>query len=151
MVGRVQRTHATGLSVGICLTVLAETVLFPAPAQPAGPPAFPTEWQGNDKWCSQSDMPTKMIYTRHARCHLSDHMTLTSDRYERKKIVCRLLSGHEGMRHRGRIYHAVMSCQGDHDERWFERADFFTPFPPDLLVVETIARASTRAGLGPDR
>ena len=131
----------------ILTAAFALAVLFPAAAQRAASPAFPTEWRGNDKWCPQSDMPTRVIYTRHGKCSLSDHITLTADRYERKKIVCRLLSGHEGMRHRGRIYHAVMSCQGEH-ERWFERAEFFTPFPPDLLVVEIVAHASTLAGLG---
>jgi hypothetical protein len=130
-------------------TALALTVLFPAAAQRGATPVFPTEWRGNDKWCPQSDKPTRVIYTRHDECNVSDHITLTADRYERKKIVCRLLAGRGGMHHRGRIYHAVMSCQGEH-ERWFERADFFTPFPPDLLVVETIAQASTLAGLGPD-
>ncbi len=65
MVERMQRTHAAGLSVGLCLMVLALTVPFPAAAQRAAPPAFPTEWQGNDKWCPQSDMATRIIYTRH--------------------------------------------------------------------------------------
>jgi hypothetical protein len=91
-------------------------------------------------------LPSRVIYTRRDERCLLDHITLTADHYERKKLVCRLLAGHEGKHPRGRIYHAVMSCQGEH-ERWFECADFFTPFPADLLVVETIAQASTLADL----
>jgi hypothetical protein len=105
------------------------------------PPSFPTEWQGNDKWCPQSDMPLEKIFARRAECPYFNHITLTADRYEKEKLVCRLLSGHEGKDRLGRIYQAVMSCQGER-EQWFERADFFTPFPADLLVVKTIARAS---------
>ena len=117
-----------------------------AAAQQAAAPAFPTEWQGNDKWCPQSDMPPEKIYTRSDKCPFSDHITLTAGRYERKNLVCRLLSGQEGRHRRGRIYHAVMSCLGE-NERWFERADFFTPIPADLLVVKTVAQAAKRADL----
>jgi hypothetical protein len=127
--------------------VLALAVLSPVAAQRAAAPAFPTEWQGNYKWCLQSDMPSRVIYTRREECYpTNNHITLTTDRYERTKVVCRLLAGHEGKHPRGRIYHAVMSCQGER-ERWFERANFFTPFPADFLVVETIAQASTLADL----
>jgi hypothetical protein len=90
-------------------------------------------------------LPPKKVYTR-GECRFSDHIILTADRYEQKKLVCRLLSGHEGKHPRGRIYHAVMSCQGEH-QRWFERADFFTPFPADLLVIETVAQGSKLADL----
>ena len=121
---------------------LALAALSPAVAQQTGAPAFPTEWRGSDKWCPQSDMPTRKIYTR-SECHFFDHITLTADRYEQKNLVCRLLSGHEGKHPRGRMYHPVMSCQGEH-ERWFERADFFTPFPADVLVVETVAGIQAR-------
>ena len=118
---------------------LALAALSQAAAQRAAAPAFPTEWQGNDKWCPQSDMPSRVIYSRRDECYL--FITLTADRYERKNLVCRLLAGHEGKHPRGRIYHAVMSCQGEH-ERWFECADFFTPFPADLLFVERVSQAS---------
>ena len=118
---------------------LALAALSPAAAQRAAAPAFPTEWQDNDKWCPQSDMPNRKIYPRRNECPLSNHITLTADRYETKKLVCRLLSGHEGKHPRGRTYHVVMRCRGEH-ERWFEHADFFTPFPADSLVVETVDR-----------
>jgi hypothetical protein len=78
-----------------------------------------------------------------------DHMTLSADRYEHGKIVCRVVDGHERKHPQLRVYHAVLSCQREH-ERWFERADFFTEFPADVLVVKTSAQASTLAGLGPD-
>jgi hypothetical protein len=39
-----------------------------------------------------------------------------------------------------------MSCQGEH-ERWFERADFYTPSPADALVVKALKQASTLAVL----
>lgn len=130
------------LAAALALAALSPV---PATAQRAAAPAFPTEWQGNDKWCPQSDMPSRLIYTRRDKCYPIpfDHITLTADRYEheRKKLVCRLLSGHEGKHPRGRIYHAVMNCQGEH-ERWFECADFFTPFPADLLYVEHVSQAS---------
>lgn len=93
-------------------------------------------------------MPSQKIYVRKAECHFFDHITLTADRYERENLVCHLLSGHEGKHPLGRIYHAVMSCQGEH-ERWFERADFFTSFAADVLVVTAVARASTLAELDP--
>jgi hypothetical protein len=95
---------------------------------------------------AECDMPNRKIHTRRIECPLSNHITLTADRYDTKKLVCRLLSGHEGKYPRGRTYHVVMSCQGEH-ERWFEHADFFTPFPADSLVVETVAQASTLADL----
>jgi hypothetical protein len=112
----------------------------------ASPPSFPIEWQGSDKWCPQSDMPLEKIYTRRAECTYSNHITLTADRYEQEKLACCLLSGHEGKHRVGRIYQVVMRCQGEH-EQWFERADFFTPFPAVLLVVTTVARASKLADL----
>jgi hypothetical protein len=135
-------TCTTRMKKLMLAAALALVALSPAAAQRAAAPAFPTEWQGNDKWCPQSDMPSRVIYTRRDECYLVDHITLTADRYERKKLVCRLLAGNGGKHPRGRIYHAVMSCQGEH-ERWFECADFFTPFPADLLVVERVAQAST--------
>jgi hypothetical protein len=128
------------------LMLAAALLALPARSSVAAQPAFPTEWQGKDKWCPQSNMPLEKVYTRRAECYLFDHITLTAGRYEREKLACRLLSGHEGKHRLGRIYHAVMSCQGEH-ERWFERADFFTPFPADFLVVKTIARASKLADL----
>jgi hypothetical protein len=108
--------------------------------------AFPTEWQGNDKWCPQGRMVHELMFTRSDRCYLFKHITLTADRFEHHEIVCRLLSGHEGKHPRGRIYQAVMSCQGEH-EQWFERADFYTPYPADALVVKTLRQASTLADL----
>jgi hypothetical protein len=125
---------------------LTLAALSPTSAQRVAAPAFPTEWQGNNKWCPQSDMPSELIFTRRDDCPFFDHITLTADRFERKKVGCRLLAGHEGKHPRGRIYHAVMSCQGEH-ERWFERATFFTPYPADLLVVKTVRQASTLADL----
>jgi hypothetical protein len=68
-----------------------------------------------------------------------DHMTLSADRYEHGKIVCRVVDGHERKHPQLRVYHAVLSCQREH-ERWFERADFFTEFPADVLVVKTTRR-----------
>jgi hypothetical protein len=36
----------------------------------ASPPSFPTEWQGNYKWCPQGTMPLQKLYTRRAECYL---------------------------------------------------------------------------------
>lgn len=142
----------------ILAAALVLPALSPVAAQRTTAAAFPIEWQGSDKWCPQSDLPPRKIYIRRhggldvfadagtTECPYSNHFTLTADRYERKNLVCRLLSGHEGKHPRGRVYHAVMSCQGEH-EHWFERADFFTPYPADLLVVETVAQASKLADL----
>jgi hypothetical protein len=133
--------------IGSCLeTVIPWTAPSPTSvpsAQRAAAPAFPTEWQGNDKWCLQSDMPNELIFTRRDQCYLTDHITLTADRFERKKVVCRLLSGNEGKHPRGRIYQAAMSCQGEH-ERWFERADFYTPYPADARFA--VARSTIKIG-----
>ena len=129
----------------LAAVLVALSAASPVTAQQTAASSFPTEWQGS-KWCPQSDLPPKKIYTRASKCNFLSHINLTADRYERSNMVCRLLSGHEGKHPRGRIYHAVMSCQGEH-ERWFERADFFTSFPADLLVVQTVSQASKLADL----
>ena len=58
--------------------------LSPAAAQRAAAPAFPTEWQGDDKWRPQSDLPPKKVYAR-GECRFPDHIILTADRYEQKE------------------------------------------------------------------
>ena len=45
----------------ILAAALVVAALSPAAAQRAAAPAFPTEWQGNDKWCPQSDLPPKKV------------------------------------------------------------------------------------------